>query len=513
MSNIYSMGIDIGTSGCKTILINEKGEKVAATVESYPVSHPKSNWSEQNPEDWWNGVINTIKELINKVDIDINDIVGIGLTGQMHGLVALDENNEVLRPAILWNDQRTSKQVEDILSLMGGRNNLIKNTNNNMLTGYTAPKILWFRQNEPDLYDKTKIILNPKDYIRFKLTGDFATDVSDASGTGMFNVKERDWSKEVLNTLSIPMEILPEVYESVEITGTLKKSVSDMLGLKPIKVAAGGGDAVVQTTGTGLIEKDILGTTIGTAGIVSLGLSEFEYNESGKLQFFCNNEDNRWHIMGVNLSSGGAYEWYKNNLCRYEQKIADENDEDVFKILDKEVNSIDPGAKDLLFLPYLIGERCPYPNPNAKGAFIGLTLRHTHADLTRAVQEGIIYNLRHVKDLIASLDSDIEISEIRTSGGGSMSEEWKQIQADIFQLPVKTIVGSGEGAAFGAAIIAGVACDIWNDLEEAVSLLKVETVTTPNSQNASKYNELYNVYVKLHDSLENVFEQLGDIDS
>lgn len=512
MSNLYLLGLDIGTSSCKSIIINENGEKVASSTTNYPIFHPKDNWSEQNPDDWWKATIKAIKKVVKKSKLNSNDIVSLGLTGQMHGLIALDDNNDVLRPAILWNDQRTSQQCSNIVSAVGGNDQLLKYTNNTMLNGYTAPKLIWLRENEPEIFEKIKIILNPKDFIRFKLTGKFATDVSDASGTGLFNVKKRKWSKKLLNILDIPEHILPPVYESTEVTGIVKKSICKALGLKEgIIVAAGGGDAVVQTTGTGLINKDVLGTTIGTAGIVSLGLNKYENNKDGNLQVFCNNEDNRWHIMGVNLSSGGAYKWYKDNLCRLEQKKAIDNNRDVYSILDQEVNSILSNDKKLIFLPYLIGERCPHPDPTARGSFIGLSLRHTHADLTKAVQEGIIFNLRQIKDLIVELDPKIKISEIRTSGGASKSRTWKQIQANIFQLPVKTVVGSSEGAAYGAALLAGVACNAWNDLEEAVSLLKVESVTLPDTSYKEYYNNLYKIYNKLYYVLKDTYKELFNL--
>ncbi len=510
MNKIYIIGLDVGTSGCKAVIIDEKGVMVDSAVKEYPLYTPHPGWSEQNPEDWWHASVYSINNLLEKSKINPRLIKGIGLSGQMHGLVVMDTEGNVLRPAILWNDQRTAKQCQDIFDAVGGEKELLKYTNNTMLPGYTAGKILWLREHEPQIYEKAQIFLNPKDYIRFKLTGLYATEVSDASGTGLFDVEHRRWNDKLIDILDISKNLLPTCYESTEVTGKIMDEVAEEIGLsKGLAVVGGGGDSVIQTTGTGLIEEGILGTTIGTAGIVAMGLNSFKFNQTGKLQLFCNNAPNRWHIMGVNLSAGGAYQWYKNNLCRYEEEQSKNTNQDVYKILDQQVDSVLPGSKNLLFLPYLIGERCPHPDPAAKGAFIGLTLRHTHADLTRVVQEGVIFNMRQIYQLILEMDPKLKVSEIRTSGGGSISPGWRQIQADIFQLPVKTVSGSGEGGAYGAALVAGVGAGIWESVEEAVSLLKVETETLPNPDVASIYDNLYEVYKGLYSELKGCFDKLA----
>ncbi|MFW5985947.1 MAG: xylulokinase [Halanaerobiales bacterium] len=510
MKEVYTIGLDVGTSGCKAIIVDNNGIIIDKAVEEYPLYTPNPGWSEQNPEDWWQAAVNSICRLLEENDINPDAVKGIGLSGQMHGLVAVDADDKVLRPAILWNDQRTAKQCRDILNAVGGKEELIKYTNNTMLPGYTAGKILWLREHEPQIYDRAEIFLNPKDYIRFKFTGVYATEVSDASGTGLFDVEHRRWNNKLLDILDISKELLPPCYESTDVTGKIRDRVAEEIGLnKGLPVVGGGGDAVTQTTGTGLIKEGILGTTIGTAGIVAMGLDNFKFNQTGKLQLFCNNAPDKWHIMGVNLSAGGAYQWYRDKLCRYEKKQAEKTGDDIYDILEEEINATSPGSKNLIFLPYLIGERCPHPDPLAKGAFIGLTLRHTHADLTRAVQEGVIYNLRQIYDLILSIDPDLKVSEIRTSGGGALSPGWRQIQADIFQLPVKTMSGSSEGGAYGAALLAGVGTGIRDSVEEAVSLLKVETETLPDPDNAEIYDNLYGVYKELYTNLKGSFEQIA----
>lgn len=507
------LGIDIGTSACKSIIVDTKGNILSSASAEYPLYTPHPDWAEQDPLDWWNATIKTVKLAIQKSNIPANYIKGVGLSGQMHGLVALDKNKDVVRPAFLWNDQRTLKQCKEIISIMGGLENLLKYTNNNMLPGYTGGKILWLKEEEPDNYEKAIIFLNPKDYIRFKITGEFATEVSDASGTGLFDVRNRKWSKELLEKIGIDPALLPPAYESPEITGYSSKEFYLETGLhEGTPVVGGGGDSVIQTTGSGIIKEGILGLTIGTAGITAMGLNSFKFNSTGNLQIFCNNSPSKWHIMGVTLAAGGSLQWYKNTFCKYELNVAKEKGVDVYKILDDAIQSESPtGSKNLIFLPYLIGERCPYPDPNAKGVFIGATLRHSHSDFTRSVIEGVTFSLKQIYEIIVDMDSNLAVQEIRISGGGSNSPLWKQITADIFQLPVKTVSGSKEGGAFGAVLVAGAGCGIWKTVEEATEIIKVETEILPNPKNSKIYTELYSIYKELYPILKPVFDKLSAI--
>lgn len=513
MMKEYVIGIDIGTSGCKSIIVDNEGNVIASSVEEYPLYTPQPGWAEQEPIDWWNATLKTIQEVIKKSSISANSIKSIGLSGQMHGLVALDKNYNVIRPAILWNDQRTRKQCMEIMDAVGGEGELLKYTNNSMLPGYTGGKIFWLREEEPENYEKAKIFLNPKDYIRYKLSGEIATEVSDASGTGLFDVKNRKWNEKLLEILHISKELLPKCYESPEITGYITDEVSFKSGLpKSLPVIGGGGDAVIQTTGTGLIKEGILGSTIGTSGIVAMGLNSFKFNSTGRLQIFCNNAPNKWHIMGVTLSAGGSFQWFKNTFCKYEIEQAKKIGKNVYKLIDEKIKKeSQPGSKNLIFLPYLIGERCPYPDPNARGTFVGLTLRHNHSDIARAVMEGVIYSLRQVYELIIRMDGSLAVKEIRTSGGGSVSQLWRQIHADIFQLPVKTVSGSGEGGAYGAALVAGAGCNIWNSVEDATKILKIETETEPDVKNKNIYEELYEIYKGLYPNLKSIFDKISGI--
>jgi xylulokinase len=473
------MGIDIGTSGCKTLLIDDQGRVVRKELEEHPLSTPQPGWSEQNPEDWWQAVKKTVKQLLTNFD-RVNDIKAIGLSGQMHGLVALDKDGAVMRPAILWNDQRTGKQCEEIHQKAEGIGGLLNLTSNRMLPGYTGGKILWVREHEPHVYEKIRKVLNPKDYIRFCLTGEYATEVSDASGTGLFNVRERDWSYRLLEILEISKDWLPRCYESPEVSGQVLNSVASELGLPAgLPVAGGGGDAVVQTTGTGLVEPGILGTTIGTAGIVAMALDRCYDNPEGKLQVFCNTMPDKWHAMGVTLAAGGSLRWFRDVLGGGETEVSRRTGEDVYEILSREASASEPGAEGLLFLPYLIGERCPHADPQARGAFVGLTLRHDRCHILRSVFEGVIFSLRDVAELIE--DMGISITQIRTSGGGAPSELWRQIHADVFNNEVLTVSGSAEGGAYGAALVAGAGVGVWPSVEEAVQGVELETRNTPIS--------------------------------
>lgn len=498
------LGVDIGTSSCKSVIIDENSQVIADASAGYGVDMPRLNWAEQNPVDWWNAVILSIKKVLKESRINTDALSCMGLSGQMHGLVAMDSGGNVLRPAILWNDQRSFQECQSIIEMVGGKERLLEMINNNMLPGYTASKILWLAQHQPYIYEKTHIFLNPKDYIRYRLTGDFATDVSDASGTGLFDVEHRRWSDELLSILNISKDRLPTCFESVEITGYVNSEASEMTNLpKGLPVIAGGGDAVIQTTGTGLIKEGILGTIIGTAGIVAMGLNNYKFNEQGSLQIFCNNYPGTWHAMGVTLGAGASLEWLKDILY-------DDSCDNVYKRMDENAAASPPGSRGLIFLPYIFGERCPYADPLARGAFIGITHQHHVPDLIRAVLEGVVFSLRHVSELIINC-SDVPISEIRTSGGGSRSAIWRQIQSDVFQLPIKTVNGSQYGGAFGAALIAGVGSHIWTDIYQAVETLKVESEIDPDYSNKDLYDELYDNYKSVYPALKSTFDRLSSL--
>jgi xylulokinase len=507
MSKALLMGIDIGTSGCKTLLIDETGHVVDRVLDDYPLYALQHGWSEQHPQDWWRAVKNTIHQIVRKNQQQIQNLKGIGLSGQMHGLVVLDQKHAVIRPSILWNDQRTGPQCTQVYEKVGGLVGLLQYTNNRMLPGYTGGKILWVREHEPENYAKIQKFLNPKDYIRYCLTGEFATEVSDASGTGLFNVQARAWSRELFSKLDIPFEWAPQCYESREVSGVLSASIAEELGLpKNLPVVGGGGDAVIQTLGTGVISSDVLTTTIGTAGIISTALEEFHPNPEGKLQIFCNVMPAKWHVMGVTLAAGASLRWARDLFGHAETEVAKLLGEDVYALISQEAEHSQPGSNNIIFLPYLSGERCPYADPKARGAFIGLSLTSTKADLFRSVLEGVIFSFRDVAEILTALGETFTC--VRTSGGGAQSQVWRQIHADIFHKEVVTVSGSREGTAYGAAIVAGVGVNVWSDFVEPSKLLQVETTTEPLVANYAVYDRLYQIYKSYYPLLKPGFDEM-----
>jgi xylulokinase len=507
------IGIDIGTSGCKSILVDSAGAVIASALEEYPLSTPRPGWAEQDPAHWAAAALKSLRTILAAVPGSPARVAGVGLSGQMHGLVALDAKRAVIRPAFLWNDQRTHAQCRQVFDAVGGEEKLLAYTNNSMLPGYTGGKILWLREEEPASYERLSVFLNPKDYIRFVLTGELATEVSDASGTGFFDVKNRRWSDALLAKLDIPRSIFPPCFESPEITGRTTRQVEEQTGLpRGTPVAGGGGDSVIQTTGTGLIREGILGLTIGTAGIVSMGLDSFKCNPAGKLQVFCNNAPDKWNIMGVTLAAGGSFQWFRNTLSAAEMRQAKEQGIGAYQLITEKAAEESPaGSRNLLFLPYLSGERCPHTDPNARGAFIGLTLRHTYADVARSVMEGVTYSLRDVYQTITSADASLAVAEVRVSGGGSNSPAWRQITADVFQLPVYTVSGSAEGGAYGAALVAGTGCGLWRSLAEAVTVLRTETETLPDPSRKAVYDQMFGIYARMYGTLKGAFDSLSAV--
>ncbi|GAB5491074.1 MAG: xylulokinase [Phototrophicaceae bacterium] len=493
----YFMGLDISTTSAKALIIDETGKVMAIGSNAQPISQPKPLWSEQNPQDWWDGMVESIKEALSEANLRGEDISAIGLTGQMHGLVMLDENGEVLRPSILWNDQRTQQQCDDMTEKIGF-SRLIELTGNRALTGFTAPKILWVRDNEPDIYEKCAHILLPKDYIRFMLTGDYATDLAGASGTSLLNVAERQWSSEVLSALDIPESWLPKVHEGTEITGKITQDIADLTGLRVgTPVVGGGGDQAAGAIGMGCVSPDKIGVTVGTSGVVFAPLSQYEYEPEGRLHAFCHSVPEQWHFMGVMLSAAGSLQWYRDT-------IAPDID---FDTLLAETQEIPAGSEGLLFMPYLTGERTPHPDPLARGAFIGLTSRHTRAHMTRAVLEGVAFGLKDMFTLIDNVGLP-DTFEVRISGGGAKSPIWQQIIADIFGAALVN-VNTPEAGAFGAALLASVAVGAFPDVASACSA----TITTgervePN-ENVDVYAEIYKKYVMLYPTLKDIFHQLS----
>jgi len=490
------LGIDVATTGAKALLIEETGAVIASATAEYPISSPQPLWSEQSPHDWWNGVAACVRQVLA-----LGGVVpaAVGLTGQMHGLVLLDETGRVLRPAILWNDQRTARQCDEIRQRLGVKR-LIELTGNDALTGFTAPKILWVQEHEPEVFMKIEHILLPKDYIRFRLTGDYATDRAGASGTLLMDIKTRDWSEEVLQALDIPAAWLPANHEGSGITGYISAEAAQATGLEVgTPVVGGGGDQAAQAVGVGAVNPGIVALTLGTSGVVFAPTDEPVVEPQGRLHAFCHAAPGRWHLMGVMLSAGGSLRWYRDTLA---PDIA--FDELLTSVIDTP-----PGSEGLLFLPYLTGERTPHPDPLARGAFVGLTVRHTEAHLTRAVLEGVAFGLRDSLELLRGVGITLP-TQVRISGGGARSLQWRQIIANVLQTELVT-VNTVEGAAYGAALLAGVGAGVWSDVDAACStVVKLTSQVTPQSEVAARYQAHYERYSQLYPALKPTFDSLDD---
>ena len=498
----YLIGLDVGTSGAKCILADETGAVLKSATEEYPLYTPKPGWAEQDPEDWFLAVVRGLRRILPGIPQE--QIAGVSFSGQMHGLVALDADMQVIRPAILWCDQRTQKQCDWITERAGGLAGLLRHTNNRMLTGYTGGKILWLRDEEPENFARMKLFLCPKDYIRFRLTGTACMDVSDASGTGFFDTKERVWAKELIGLAELPESVFPPVVESTALAGYVTCEAAALTGLpEGLSAYAGGGDAVIQTTGAGLVKPGVVGVVIGTAGNVSMAIDRFCDNPQGNLQMFANNEPGLWLALGCTLTAGGAYRWYRDTLCEADVARAKAVGKDVYALMGETAEASAPGANGVIFLPYLTGERCPYPDPNARGAFYGLSLSSTRGDITRAVMEGVTYSLKQVADLMGEF---AHAEKIYLSGGGSASPLWRQMVADVFDLPVCTMAASSEGGAYGAVLVAGVGAGIWNSLSEAVQDMQTATTTLPIAENQPAYRRAYELYKQLYPALKPVYD-------
>ena len=488
------IGLDVGTGGARAVAVDESGEIVAEASSEYPLHSPHPGWTEQDPADWWEGT----KEVLMKVATETGEqIAGIGLTGQMHGSVFLDSSDEVIRPALLWNDQRTDRQCETITSAVG-EERLISIAGNPALTGFQAPKIVWLGEEEPDNFGRISHVLLPKDYVRLQLTGEYATDASDAAGTLLLDMRARDWSAEILDALEIPQGWMPEVYEGPESTGVIRESVAEELVLpQGIPVAAGGGDNAAAAVGTGIVGPGLVNSSVGTSGVLFAHASDFNPDPSGRLHAFCHAVPGAYHLMGVTLSAGGSLSWWRESLGG-----------DYGELVEA-ASGVQAGSEGLVFLPYLSGERTPYLDPKARGAFFGLTARHGVEHMTRAVMEGVIFSLRDSLQIMRGLGVPVE--DVRATGGGARSVLWRQLQADIYSTPIRRTVAD-EGPAYGAALLAGVASGTYADVDEAVSVVKLrEEITEPDSDRAKIYEEHYEVYRSLYPATSFAMSRLTDL--
>jgi xylulokinase len=491
----YFIGLDIGTSSTKAVVIDESGKVVYTTVPAYKFETPKPGWAQSDPADWWEASMQALQHITARFHPD--DIAGVGMSGQMHGLVLLDAKGAVLRPAIMWNDQRTAAECTELTEEIGAEK-VIQLTGNPVLTGFTAPKIRWVQKHEPDVWAKVAKILLPKDFIRLRLSGEYATEVSDASGMSLLDVGQRDWSDEMLAACRVKREMLGTLTESTAVSAKVSAEAARLTGLKEgTPIIAGGGDQAAGAIGCGIVRPGVVSCTLGTSGVVFAHAEEFRPEPQGRLHAFCAAVPGKWHYMGVQLSCAGSYQWFHDALgdgCSFEE-------------LNALAQAVPAGSEGLFFLPYLSGERTPHPDPDARGSFIGLSLRHGKGHLNRAVLEGVTYGLRDGLELMRGLG--LQPKEIIGSGGGVKSPLWRQILADNFKCPLVS-VNASEGAAYGAAVLASVGVGQYENVETACDIMIKETGRTePSEAGIATYDAYYPRFTELYPALRKAFGKIA----
>jgi xylulokinase len=493
----YLLGIDISTTGAKALLIDTAGNVTGSATTPLSLSTPRPLWSEQRPQDWWAATVQSIRQLFSQSEVSATAVAAIGLTGQMHGLVLLNGEGAPLRPAILWNDQRTAVQCDEIRARVG-RERLIRISGNDALTGFTAPKVLWVQQHEPEVYGQARHLLLPKDYLRYQLTADYAMDKADGAGTLLFDLAARNWSEEVCRALEIPLEWLPPTYEGPAITGVVSAAAAAETGLAAgTPVVAGGGDQAAQAVGVGAVQDGIIALTLGTSGVVFAPTEIPLIEPEGRLHAFCHAVPGRWHLMGVMLSAAGSLQWYRDSLCP---------DLSFAELID-EATAVAAGSEGLFFLPYLTGERTPHADPLARAGWIGLTVRHGRAHMTRALLEGVAFGLKDSFTLIQQAGLGA-ISQVRLSGGGAKSKLWRQILADVLAVELVT-VNTTEGAAYGAALLAAVGAGVYGTVAAACETAVQVTGRTLPGPAVAAYSRYYPHYQALYPALATEFQRLA----
>lgn len=495
----HVLGIDTSTTATKAVVVDGAGSVVAVGSATYDYQTPRPLWSEQDPGLWWTATREAIRSALTQAELDGSSIEAVGLTGQMHGLALLDEAGDPIRPALLWNDQRTQAECDEMRAVVG-RERLISITGNDALTGFTAPKVLWVRANEPESYARARHALLPKDFVRLHLTGEYATDKAGASGTQLFDLAGRDWSAEILAALDIDPALLPSTHEGQEVTGVITPAAAAATGLAAgTPVVAGGGDQAASAVGTGVIDPGSLALSLGTSGVVFAATDRADHDPQGRVHAFCHALPGRWHLMGVMLSAAGSLRWFRDTLAPGAS----------FADLTAEAATAPAGCDGLLFLPYLTGERTPHPDPNARGAFVGLTVRHTRAHLIRAIMEGVAFGLRDGFDLMRAAGLGT-VDEIRASGGGVASPLWRQILADVLEADIVT-VNTTEGAAYGAALLAAVGAGRGRSAAEMASDWVRETDRT--SRSGQSYRAHHALFTEQYDTLKPTFESQAGLES
>ena len=492
------MGIDVGTGGTRALLVDERGKiRGSFTAPHEDMRMERPLWAEQRPENWWDATIDAVRGAIAEAHMSGRDVRGIGLSGQMHGLVILDKDNQVIRPSLIWCDQRSQAQVDAINRTVGAAN-VLNSIANPVLTGFTLPKLLWVRDNEPERFARVRKMLLPKDYVRFRLTGEFATEVSDASGTALFDVVRREWSANMIDRLGLDRSILPECHESVDVSSEISASAASLTGLKPgTPVVGGGGDQAASAIGNGIVEPGVVSCTLGTSGVVFAHMEQVAYDPSGRVHTFCHAVPGKWHVMGVTQGAGLSLQWFRNQFAR----SAD------YDALMAEASQAPAGAQGLYWLPYLMGERTPHLDATARGGWIGLTAKHTRADMIRALIEGVSYSQKDCLDIIEQLG--VTVNSVRVSGGGARSPFWRQVLADVLDKPVVTLE-TQEGSAYGAALLAMVGTGAFASVASACRALIRETkLVAPRVDESAFYRDGHGIYRALYPALKPVFQRIS----
>jgi xylulokinase len=494
------MGIDVGTGGTRAVIIDALGQVVAsATVEHAPFASPKTGWAEQDPADWWRATRGAVRQVLAENAIKADEIGAIGFSGQMHGATLLDQSGRVLRPAIIWCDGRTSSQCEAITEAIGAER-LIELVSNPALAGFTLPKLLWVRDHEFETWQRVSSVLLPKDYARFELTGERATDVADASGTLLFDVVNRRWSEEMLAAFEIPEKLLPATFESPAVCARVSEAGAAATGLKAgTPVVAGGGDQAAGAVGLGIVQPGVVSATIGTSGVVFAATDKPALDNRGRVHTFCHALPNRWHVMGVTQSAGLSLRWFRDTFGAAETKGALTPDVDPYELLCREAANAPAGCDGVLWAPYLMGERTPHLDPHARAALVGLTAKHGRAHIIRAILEGVAFSLRDTFTIFAEMDVPVEA--IRLGGGGARSPLWQQIQADIYGNKV-SLAAAEEGAAYGAALLAGVGAGVWASVEDACAAsVRVAKEIEPDVAARAVMERQYRAYQAIYPAL------------
>lgn len=506
---IKLLGIDTGTGGTRAVLLDAEGHLLSsATAEHAPISSPRTGWAEQDPDDWWGAACRAIPECLTRGGTQATDIGGIGLTGQMHGLVLLDRDASVLRPSLIWCDQRTEAECRAITERVGSRR-LIELTANPALTGFTLPKICWMQKNEPEVWTRVRSILLPKDYIRFRLTGARATDVADASGTLLFDVVNRRWSSAMMEISHLSEDVLARVFESQEVVGHVTEEGARATGLRAgIPVVAGAGDQAAGAVSMGIVGPGAVSATIGTSGVVFTATTSPTLDSQGRIHTFCHAVPKQWHVMGVTQAAGFSLRWFRDQFGVRIECGTDSNG-DPYESLTEEAGKVPAGANGLLWAPYLMGERTPHLDPRARAALVGLTASHTRAHIVRAIIEGVAFSLRDTLAIFAELKLSIE--SIRLGGGGARGALWRQVQADVYGMPVD-IVAQEEGPAYGAALLAGVGAGVWPSVEMACErTIRIAERVEPDKNRMALMNQQYEAFKKLYPALRETMHDLSRV--